>query len=824
MGGAEDDVDKALLLRGLQALGIRELEPSDVFSLSVLPALASADAPRLPPATLAGLLAFPVVAGLITDAELAAPAGPALAVVDARGEGAGGGGAEAAGGTGQEVDIWSAHAGGSGAFGGGGAQSTLQRLRAVAVVSLAGGGAARLSESLARVRRAAAAAPPPPGRGAVEGAAAAAVATAEAAASDGAGGVPTVYLPLALEAKIDLAGLFPSVSWRMVDPAYASAAPGMSPAAWRGLLLALGACEAPPVALRRARLTWQQALLSAWKAACPSVGAAAGGGNDEITFEDAVWPDIEVLIGSILKQGQPDDDDSSGAAAASSSELAAVPAARGKGGGRRGGAERQGGLRAPLGGGRRLPPAALAQLSAAAALVGSLWKQLEAAAALAARRVDAGAAAAAPSARRPGSSAAVHLPSSLLLLLQRTPWLPSPWAGGSGLAPGRLFLNGSEAHRLFGASGVPYLLPSLQQQPGLPGAMVRALGLRADTGLDTLLEVLQAWSDQAAGGSFTTSVAQMTALYAHMLDLLEHNPSSIPSASAAFLERPLIWVPDRAALPRPDAATWASAGRPAAAAPQGGGGGWGMLGDPYAVQSDYGFWPDGGAGRQRPEGPKHAGKQLPGRFYEPGLVRWFDATGLLEALPQETIHTRVLAHAYGAACAPVQALFTRALQRPRGGGGGGAAAEGGAWQQQGEQRRAVPLVLVNETIPDCLRALEAVAAGTPEVTADSEAFRQVATVWSVWSAAIARFKDTGGIGGLSQASQQFLRDRIAQLKVFPTTSGAWVSLAEGGLVVDDDEALSKLLTGIEGIHFLRVPPPLGKPAGRRARRARAWPL
>jgi hypothetical protein len=238
-------------------------------------------------------------------------------------------------------------------------------------------------------------------------------------------------------------------------------------------------------------------------------------------------------------------------------------------------------------------------------------------------------------------------------------------------------------------------------------------------------QVLQAWSDQAAGGSFTTSVAQMTALYAHMLDLLEHNPSSIPSASAAFLERPLIWVPDRAALPRPDAATWASAGRPAAAAPQGGGGGWGMLGDPYAVQSDYGFWPDGGAGRQRPEGPKHAGKQLPGRFYEPGLVRWFDATGLLEALPQETIHTRVLAHAYGAACAPVQALFTRALQRPRGGGGGGAAAEGGAWQQQGEQRRAVPLVLVNETIPDCLRALEAVAAGTPEVTADSEAFRQV---------------------------------------------------------------------------------------------------
>jgi hypothetical protein len=55
-------------------------------------------------------------------------------------------------------------------------------------------------------------------------------------------------------------------------------------------------------------------------------------------------------------------------------------------------------------------------------------------------------------------------------------------------------------------------------------------------------------------------------------------------------------------------------------------------------------------------------------------------------------------------------------------------------------------------------------------------------------------------------------------------AGAWVSLAEGGLVVDDDEALSKLLTGIEGIHFLRVPPPLGKPAGRRARRARAWPL
>lgn len=228
----------------------------------------------------------------------------------------------------------------------------------------------------------------------------------------------------------------------------------------------------------------------------------------------------------------------------------------------------------------------------------------------------------------------------------------------------------------------------------------------------------------------------MTALYSHLSDLLYHDPNKISYVSTAFRDHKLIWVPDRSACVPPQASgsravTSSDHQLPAA-------------GEPASLQLPHG-------GRQ----PPHRGWQLPGRFYEPGTVRWRDATNILESLPwDESAPTRVLSHAYGSQAAALHQLLCETLQRPRQAGGGGAAAaaeeaaggDGGGGDQMATVGYAtVPLVLEYCTIPDYIRALKQIVAGAPApVTVESDAFRQVCERHEVCSVA----RDEGAMARL----------------------------------------------------------------------------
>lgn len=278
---------------------------------------------------------------------------------------------------------------------------------------------------------------------------------------------------------------------------------------WRALLLSLGGVfESPPIVLRRISLLGKHALQSAWRNACPATSIE---GDMQLTFDDVAWPGVEAVMGALLKQGERHREGQQGdrkAAAASHRKRKHHHLQQQR--------EEQQELEQQvgedeelLGGGRRLPQAALTQLSALASMVGALWKQLTSTGALSTRQVHAnssgtfhtasshgsavfGAAAAGAGAEgvavgAAGAGDVGELPSTLLLLLQRAPWLPSPWAGGVSLPGRQLFVSGSEALRLFGAGGVPFLVRGLQQQ--LPGAMVRAVGMRTELTVETLVEV-----------------------------------------------------------------------------------------------------------------------------------------------------------------------------------------------------------------------------------------------------------------------------------------------------------------------------------------------
>lgn len=211
-------------------MGVSELEPRDLWDLSLLPALSDPSAPGLPPKTLASLLAFPVVAGLIAPGELSVPQGPLLGVLDVR---------EAVGEANrvQQRQQQSTHsqqpwqqqrqrhpAIGQQQYG---ASRVLQQLQEAAVVAVSGRGAVRLRD----VRSAAvtlAARLPPPVQGSSPEAAAAAEAAAVALEGEAAAGAcSALYLPQALRGAFDLSRMLPAIQWRVVDDVYVTAAPGM---------------------------------------------------------------------------------------------------------------------------------------------------------------------------------------------------------------------------------------------------------------------------------------------------------------------------------------------------------------------------------------------------------------------------------------------------------------------------------------------------------------------------------------------------------------------------------------------------------------------